>query len=318
MHARRRSGRSVTWPPLRKSVGKSQSGTGAAGAGMKWFGALIHDVRFGFRILRRSPAFTLGAVLTLALGIGANTAIFSVVNGVLLRPLPYDHPEQLVSVYEVRPNAAGTRRRRGAELRWTGAHSRAPSMGWPPISARSVTLAGSDIPARVHSLGLGGFFPGDAGAAVLGRLPVPRSAGRGGAGRRGHLPLLAGPPRWPPQDISRSTDCGQNSISSCCGSCPRASDSPMRADLWFPFELYGRNESRTAHNFSRSWRGSGPGSTPRDADRELDALTVPMREQYLPDFDAVGAARRTRCGILGGGAAQGTALPPARRVEPSS
>ncbi|HEY7790657.1 MAG TPA: ABC transporter permease [Vicinamibacterales bacterium] len=71
--------------------------------------SLLQDVRFGIRLLWKDKSFTAAAVLTLALCLGANAALFSVVHNVLLKPLPFPHPEQLVYVYDSFPNAGASR-----------------------------------------------------------------------------------------------------------------------------------------------------------------------------------------------------------------
>jgi predicted permease len=141
----------------------------------EWMGELRQDLRIGFRMLRRSPAFAIVAVLTLAIGIGANTAIFSVVRSVLLRPLPYPNPEQLVQVWTDhralgRPEPEWLAPPDFIDLRDGNRTFSAMASygGWGP------DFTGSGDPESLTGMTVGGNFFSLLGAkATLGRLIVP-------------------------------------------------------------------------------------------------------------------------------------------------
>ncbi|MGH9329801.1 MAG: ABC transporter permease, partial [Vicinamibacterales bacterium] len=108
---------------------------------------LLHDMRFAVRQFAKNPGFTVVAVLTLALGIGANTAIFSVVNGVLLRPLPYPDPDALVRVHEVVPQWGRFSVAPASFLDWRQQNTTFERIA--AFSASSATLAEGETPERL-------------------------------------------------------------------------------------------------------------------------------------------------------------------------
>lgn len=132
----------------------------------------FHDLRYGFRQLRRSPGFTIVAVLTLALGIGANTAIFSFIDAVLLKPLPWEHPDQVVRVLERNPRG----NRNGVStmnfLDWKNQNTVFSAMA--AQTDGSMTLTGVDVPMQLHGTRVSAsFFEIFTTKPILGRTFAP-------------------------------------------------------------------------------------------------------------------------------------------------
>ena len=147
--------------------------------------SLLQDLRLSLRVLARSKAFTVVAVLTLAIGIGANTAIFSVVNAVLIRPLPFPDPDRIVRVKEERLGMGG-----GGPMSfmtsdtlraWKDAGDSSGLQAIAGYNTRSYTLTGSGEPARV---------PGSSASAAL--FSASRRRGDGCTPRR----KSGGVPTW--------------------------------------------------------------------------------------------------------------------------
>ncbi len=120
---------------------------------------LWKDICYSIRTLRKAPAFTVVAVVTLALGIGANTAVFSVVKGVLLEPLPYREPDQLVQLYEMRLQQGRVRRNVVSApdyADWRKQNTVFESMA--ALTGRTFTLAGEGGPELIRAVAVSPNF----------------------------------------------------------------------------------------------------------------------------------------------------------------
>jgi len=131
----------------------------------------MHDIRFATRLLRRDLSFTAVAVLTLALGIGANTAVFSVVHAVLLRPLPFPEPDRLVQVMESRQRLGWARTSFTHANFWDVADESTSFAEIGAFRGASLTLTGADRPRRLAGRRVSpGFFRALGVTPVLGRF----------------------------------------------------------------------------------------------------------------------------------------------------
>jgi putative ABC transport system permease protein len=145
-------------------------------------GSLLKDIRYGVRLLARQPGFSIVAVLTLALGIGANTTIFSLVNAVLLRQLPFPDSHQLAIVWANNPAKPGLTQVPPANA--DVATLREQSQSFARLAAfvpASADLADGGDPERLGAAGVtAGFFETLGVTPLLGRTLTPEEEAHGG------------------------------------------------------------------------------------------------------------------------------------------
>ena len=243
---------------------------------------MANDLRYALRALARVPSFTIMAVLTLALGIGANAAIFSLINTVLLEPLPYQHPERLVRFEEGRAD----RRLNISYLNFTDWRARARSFEDMAIFnafARTVVEGGAARPELVpmgsaesrlfHVLGVqpieGRVFnadehkpAGDRVALISHRLWVRRFGGdRSIVGR---AVRIGGEPR------------------TIVGVLPASFGAGGTVDVWFPLGpfLSPMQLDRGNHPGFQAYARLREGVTPEDAQREMSAIAADLAREY--------------------------------------
>ena len=246
---------------------------------------LIKDIRFGVRSLLARPGFTVLAVFTLALGIGACTAIFSVVDGVLLRPLPYPHPEEIVQLREI--NSAG-RQISFAEPNFRDVRSRSRTFeAVAQYNGALTTVTGGSEPVRAAVIVVSSdFFRVLGSQPVAGRAFLPDESKPGGAPAAvvsyGFWQrLLGGKP-----DLAGTTLRLMDQTVTVVGVMPAGFAFPQNAEVWIPRELFPQEISRSAHNWSVVAR-LRPTIKTETADAEVSSIAKQLKQEYGKDMDGV-------------------------------
>jgi predicted permease len=214
-----------------------------------WLHSVLSDCRYALRQLRKNPGFTCVAVLTLALGIGATTAIFSVVYGVLLRPLPYRDPNRIMAVFEVTSKGRPSRL---ADPNFDDFRDQSRSFqAIAKYNDNVASVSGASQPTRTTVAGVSPDF-----LKVFGIQPILGRDFSASDAKKGAGPtVLVSYGYWrqhlgSPRDLAQSHLKINGAVYSVIGVLPDGFRFPADVDLWLPTDLDGENQSRTSHNYN--------------------------------------------------------------------
>jgi putative ABC transport system permease protein len=241
---------------------------------------LLQDIRFGWRLLRRTPGFTIAAVFALAIGVGATTAIFTVLDRVVLRPLPYPEPNRLVMIWDTNPTKALTHERISPvtfhDYR-SLQHVFEDGAGWwyPQVN---VTEPGKD-PIRVNAIEASGNF-----FSVIGVQPIVGSGFPSSTFYSPDLVAVISYRLWrdrfngDPQIIGKPISLS-SIVYRVAGVMPPGFHYPNDTDVWQRLQWDFAQHSRGAH-FVESLFRLKPGVTAERANTELRALTTRLGSEF--------------------------------------
>src|SRR5258705_4735850 len=267
----------------------------APGAQLKTnlLGDLTQDIRYSLRVLAKNPAFTIIAVIALALGIGANSAIFSLVDAVLLRPLPFKHPEQLVMVWE---NAAHLGFPRNTPspanfLDWQRQNT--VFTGMAAMSERSFNLTGVGEPERLDGRRVSANLFDLLGVpALLGRTFVPQDD------RSGSRVVLLSYSLWQrrfgsdPGIIGRAVTLNGQSYT-VIGVMPRSMHLPgygtWRDQVWVPIAFTNEETTQRGNHFLEVIARTRAGITLKQAQAEMETIAARLAKEYPRYNTRIGA-----------------------------
>lgn len=250
--------------------------------------SIVRDLRYAVRMLARSPGFAVTAIVILGLGIGAMTAIFTVVNGVLIRPLPYPNSDRIVSLREVsakgHPMAVA-----GPNFRDVHEQSRSFKALASVSYAGPVTVLGAAEPERSKAASVSeDFFRVMGVQPARGRAFLPEEQVLGGApavvvSHAFWQRALAG------GSIAGKTLSFDGRVYSVVGVMPEGFDFPRGTELWTAAGIDAAGESRTAHNWAVVGRLADGVSLQR-ARADISSIAHRLKAQYGSDMDMTDAS----------------------------
>jgi putative ABC transport system permease protein len=241
--------------------------------------ALLQDVRYGLRMLMKNPGFTVIAVLTLALGIGVNAAIFTVVNAALLRPLPYDHPERIVAGFETQHGTTGRMNLSRLDFQdWRTQSNTMQSLAayeWGPAN-----LSGASEPERV----IGAVVSQDFFSLVGTQPLIGRAFGSQEAQAGNWSVAVISESLWKNQFGAQADVVGRKITFdgepyTIIGVVPSRLDLPAGTQVWTPLDFAKDDSDRSAHNY-RVLGKLKPGITLAQSQSEFTATAARLAGEY--------------------------------------